>query len=212
MLHEALDASQTERRRIAADLHDGVVQDLVGVSYTLAAHAERLDGEGDAAAGAALRDGASKTRESVRALRTLLVDIYPPNLHRAGLAAALGDLARTYSARGLRTSVEVEPGLTPTEATERLLFRVAQESLRNTFKHANATSATVSIGREDADRLVLEAIDDGHGFDPGRLNGEADPGHFGIQLLRDRAEEAGGDLDVTSVEGRGTTVRMELPA
>jgi signal transduction histidine kinase len=212
MLHEALDASQTERRRIAADLHDGVVQDLVGVSYTLAAHAERLNGEGDAAAGAALRDGASKTRESVRALRTLLVDIYPPNLHRAGLAAALGDLARTYSARGLQTSVEVEPGLTPTEATERLLFRAAQESLRNTFKHANATSATVSVGREDGDRLVLEAIDDGRGFDPGRLNGEADPGHFGIQLLRDRAEEAGGDLDVTSVEGRGTTVRMELPA
>jgi signal transduction histidine kinase len=80
------------------------------------------------------------------------------------------------------------------------------------FKHANATSATVSVGREDGDRLVLEAIDDGCGFDPGRLNGEADPGHFGIQLLRDRAEEAGGDLDVTSVEGRGTTVRMELPA
>src|SRR3954453_13548515 len=88
LLRRALDASQTERRAIAADLHDGVVQDLVGVSFSLAAQAERVNGR-DAEAKAALQTGAAQTRDTVRALRTLLVEIYPPSLHRAGLAAAL---------------------------------------------------------------------------------------------------------------------------
>jgi signal transduction histidine kinase len=210
LLQEALDASQTERRRFAADLHDGVVQDLVGVSYNLAAHAERLDGR-DPEAGAALRDGAATTRESVRALRTLLVDIYPPSLHSAGLAAALGDVARTYTARGLQTSVAIDPDVEPGEETERLLFRVAQESLRNTYKHAAARTATVSVARH-GDRLVLEATDDGRGFDPASAAAAPEPGHLGFDLLRDRAAHAGGRLDVSSAPGRGTTVRMELPA
>ena len=92
LLEHALDASQTERRLIAADLHDGVVQDLLGVSYSLAADAARVNGS-DPEAGAALREGATQTRETVSALRALLIDIYPPSLQSAGLAAALGDLA-----------------------------------------------------------------------------------------------------------------------
>jgi two-component system NarL family sensor kinase len=212
LLQEALDASQSERRRIAGDLHDGVVQDLVGVSYNLAAHAQRLNGDGDRAAAAALHDGAATTRQSVRALRTLLVDIYPPSLHRAGLDAALSDLARTYSARGLQTTVEVEPDVRPPQETERLLFRVAQESLRNTYKHAGASRAAVTV-RQAGDRVVLEASDDGRGLHPGVLAEDAaPPGHFGFRLLRDRAEAAGGRLQVSSRPGGGTLVAMELPA
>ena len=211
LLQDALDASQSERRRIAADLHDGVVQDLLGVSYNLTAHADRLNGEGETEAAAALKDGASTTRESVRALRTLLVDIYPPSLHRAGLAAALADLGRTYTARGLDTSVDVDGELRPAEETERLLFRVAQESLRNTFKHAQAERAAITVGRR-GDEILLQAIDDGRGFDPSLVNGAERSEHLGFELLRDRVEAAGGQLDVSSVEGAGTTVRVELPA
>jgi signal transduction histidine kinase len=211
LLHRALDASQTERRVIAADLHDGVVQDLVGVSYNLAAHAERLNGSADPQAGAALRDGAATTRASVRSLRTLLVDIYPPSLHRAGLAAALGDLARTYSARGVPTTLDVPPDLTLSEPTERLLFRVAQESLRNTYKHAAAGSARITVLTLDR-RLVLEAADDGRGFDPSQTEQRPRNGHLGYRMLRDLIEAAGGRLEVTSVVGHGTIVRAELPA
>jgi two-component system, NarL family, sensor kinase len=212
LLQEALDASQSERRRIAADLHDGVVQDLVGVAYSLSAGAEAVR---DGGAAGLLREGASTTRSSVRALRTLLVDIYPPSLHEAGLAVALGDLARTYSARGLMTAIDIDPDLPDVpDETERLLFRVAQESLRNTFKHAGASHASVGVWRA-GEAIVLEAIDDGRGFDPSLLEGGENggrPGHFGFRLLRDRATAAGGRLSVSSGPGRGTTVRMELPA
>jgi signal transduction histidine kinase len=210
LLQEALDASQSERRRIAADLHDGVVQDLVGSAFTLSAGAEAVE---DPRAAEALREGAATTRSSVRALRTLLVDIYPPSLHQAGLEAALGDLARTYAARGLDTAVEMDSSVKPaSEQTERLLFRVAQESLRNTFKHAGARHATVSVRTGDDGGIVLEASDDGRGFDPEVLEADGRPGHFGFRLLRDRAQEAGGRLEVHSEDGTGTTVRLELPA
>src|SRR4051812_41467256 len=111
LLHRALSASHTERRRIARDLHDGVVQDLVGVSYALSAQAQRLNGHARPEVSTALTSGAQRTRDVVRSLRTLLVDIYPPSLHREGLPAALGDLARTSSARGLRTTVDAPDDL-----------------------------------------------------------------------------------------------------
>ncbi|HEX5926157.1 MAG TPA: ATP-binding protein [Baekduia sp.] len=211
LLRRAVDASEAERRLIAADLHDGVVQDLLATSYNLAAHAERLNGSGDPQAGAALRDGASTTRAGVRALRTLLVDIYPPSLHRAGLAAALRDLARTYTARGVPTSLDMPTDLALTEANERLVFRVAQEALRNTHKHAAATSAHVSV-RTDGDVLVLEAADDGRGFDTALVGAGSPNGHLGYQMLHDLVEEAGGRLEVTSAVGEGTTVRAEVSA
>ena len=88
LLRRAIDASDVERRRIARDLHDGVVQDLAAVSYSLAAAAEEAPAPYDSD----LRTAAAETRHGIGQLRTLLVDIYPPELHRAGLPAALGDL------------------------------------------------------------------------------------------------------------------------
>jgi signal transduction histidine kinase len=210
LLHRALDASQAERRLIAADLHDGVVQDMVGVSYSLAARAEQLNGHGDPEASAALRDSAAQTRESVSALRSLLIDIYPPSLHQAGLAAALRDLAATYGFRGLRTTVEAPPALDVEPAAERLLFRCAQEALRNALKHADATAAAITARLEE-DRVRLEVTDDGRGFDPAVLARRTDEGHFGLRLVRDLVEDAGGRLDVSSRPGSGTSVSVEVP-
>jgi two-component system NarL family sensor kinase len=209
LLRQALDASQTERRTIAADLHDGVVQDLVGVSFALAARAEGLNGS-DPAATAALREGAAQTRASIRALRTLLVDIYPPSLHRAGLAAALGDLATTYSGRGLRTTVAVDDELRLGETAERLLFRCAQELLRNAHRHGGAGTATIAV-RGSGDHAVMAMRDDGRGFDPAVLAERSGEGHFGMRVLTDLVDDAGGTLEVASAAGEGTTVRVEVP-
>jgi signal transduction histidine kinase len=209
LLRHALDASQTERRSIAADLHDGVVQDLVGVSYALAAQAERVNGA-DASAGAALRDGAARTRDSIRALRTLLVDIYPPSLHDAGLAAALADLATTHSARGLVTTITAGEDLQLPEATERLLFRCAQETLRNAAKHAGADHATIALHVHDGN-VVMELSDDGRGFDPAMLERRASEGHLGMRVLDDLVRDAGGRMDIRSRPGEGTTTRIEVP-
>jgi two-component system, NarL family, sensor kinase len=208
LLQRALDASGTERRRIAADLHDGVVQDLVGVSYALSAHAARINGA-DPAASTALVMAADQTRHSVRALRTLLVDIYPPSLHRSGLAAALADLARTATARGLPTTLHASDDVDLGEHAEQLLFRCAQEALRNAGRHAGAGSAVVELGVTDA-RAVLTVADDGCGFDPSQLDGRPAEGHFGLAVLRDLVHERGGMLDVQAAPGRGTTLRVEL--
>jgi two-component system NarL family sensor kinase len=208
LLRRALDASQTERRTIAADLHDGVVQDLVGVSFTLAARAEQLNG-GDRAAKTALREGAARTRDSIRALRTLLVDIYPPSLHTAGLLAALGDVASTYTGRGLLTTLDLPAELRLGEPAERLLFRCAQELLRNAQQHGGAERATIAI-REIGDRAVMDVRDDGRGFDPAVLADRPQEGHFGMRMLADLVESSGGRLDVESAPGQGTAVRVEV--
>jgi signal transduction histidine kinase len=210
LLHRALDASQTERRLIAADLHDGIVQDLVGVSFSLAAQGERMNGHGDAAAGAALKAGAAQTRHSIRALRALLIDIYPPSLHQAGLSAALSDLATIYTSRGLRTTVEIPDDLQPVTTTERLLFRCAQEALRNVQKHASADSVSIRVQAGNP-HVVLEITDDGRGFEPALLDARAEHGHFGLRLLSDLVEDAGGRVDVRSSPGAGTTIRVEVP-
>src|SRR5437764_5592667 len=90
LLQRAIDASNAERRRIARDLHDGVVQSLAGVSYSLAAAADRLDGEpGSGDVGLSLRQAAADTRRSMRDLRSLIVEIAPPNLHAEGLEHAV---------------------------------------------------------------------------------------------------------------------------
>jgi two-component system NarL family sensor kinase len=210
LLRRAIDASDLERRRIAADLHDGVVQDLVGVSYELAAQADRAEVSADPAAALVLRRGAARARDSVRALRALLPEIYPPSLHRAGLGATLDDLATTLTARGIPTTVHVGHDLHVSEPAERLLFRSAQESLRNAAKHSGASAIEVRVEME-GDHAVLDVSDDGRGFDPAVMEQRPAEGHFGLRLLRDLVGDAGGELTVQTAPGAGTRVRVELP-
>ena len=115
LLLRALNASDTERRVIAADLHDGVVQDLAGASYALAVAAEKVDGTPANEVARALRTGADATRQSMRQLRSLLVEIYPPNLRDAGLEPALNDLAAKAVARGVAVDVDVADGVRPSD-------------------------------------------------------------------------------------------------
>lgn len=204
LLHRALDASETERRRIAADLHDGVVQDLVGVSYTLAALSDAADRAGDPGTHARLADTATSTRRAVRSLRSLLVDIYPQSLTDAGLTAAVGDLVA-----GLPSSIAGhlradEPVSLPPEQ-QAALYRAAREALQNVAKHSRATMVTVTIEPRPGGAL-LRVVDDGVGFDPGTPTA----GHLGLQLLRDLAAAVDGRCTVRSQPGSGTTVEFEV--
>jgi signal transduction histidine kinase len=210
LLLRALAASDTERRRIASDLHDGVVQDLAGTSYALAAAADRVDGTAGPEVSETLRDGAKQTRRSIRQLRSLLVDIYPPDLHRAGLAAALSDLVAPLESRGVHARVELPPGLRLEPDAEALMFRTAQEALRNVMAHSDARHVDVSVCLENS-HAGLTIADDGRGFTPAAAEAARGDGHLGLRVLADMARDAGGKLDIDSEPGRGTRVLLEVP-
>jgi two-component system NarL family sensor kinase len=204
LLNHALDASNVERRRIARDLHDGVVQDLAAVSYSLSAAAEGAPAPFDAE----LREAAAETRHGIGQLRTLLVEIYPPELHRAGLAAALGDLLAGCEARGIKTRLDVDPDVELGRDSEALFFRVAQEALRNVVKHAGATNVEVKVGRANG-RVQLLVEDDGAGFDLAQAQGN---GHFGLRILEDLVRESGAELEIDSTPGTGSRISVEVAA
>jgi signal transduction histidine kinase len=205
LLVHAIDSSNLERRRIAADLHDGPVQDLAGVAFSLAAAAQ-ADGGTAEREREALRRGARETQRTIRQLRALLVDLYPPSLHSAGLAAALSDLASPLGGQGLTVELDLDEALALPHAGETLLFRVAQESLRNVVRHADASRVRVHLHGVDG-RAVLAIEDDGRGFEIGDTPAD---GHVGLTLLEGLVHDAGGELRVRSTPGEGTRVEAEV--
>ena len=201
LLRAAVDASDSERRRIARDLHDGVVQDLAGTSFALAAYSRE-----DGAPATRLDPMTASLRSSLRSLRSLLVEIYPPDLHTTGLTAALDDLVAPVAGAGSRVTVEVRDVDGVPDDVVALVWRVAQEAVRNTQRHACAQHLAVHLARH-GEVLVLEVRDDGRGFDVDAATGK---GHFGLRGLQDLIREAGGRLDLRSAPGNGTTVRLEV--
>lgn len=206
LLRRAVEASEAERRRIASDLHDGVVQDLASVSYTLAS----VQGKVDGATGTAIAEAAAGTRRSIRALRSLLVEIYPPSLREAGLGAALSDLTAPLGVHGIEANVELPEDLRFPPDVEALLYRAAQEAVRNVVSHARASHVDIRLQRPDHS-AVLDVADDGVGFSvPDALDQPAS-GHVGLRVLSDLVRDAGGHVEIHSEPGEGARVRVEVP-
>jgi two-component system, NarL family, sensor kinase len=210
LLLRALNASDMERRVIAADLHDGVVQDLAGASYALAVAAEKVDRTPANELAGALRSGADATRQSMRQLRSLLVEIYPPNLRDTGLEPALNDLAAKAVARGVAVDVDVADGVRPSDDVQRLVFRTAQEALRNVVEHAGAETCSIDV-HANGSGVELVVADDGRGFERTVLDERRAQGHLGLALLADQAADLGGTLDIDTTPGTGTRVTLRLP-
>jgi signal transduction histidine kinase len=208
LLKRALDASELERRRIAADLHDGTVQELVAATYGLSAARERVGAEDEAAD--ALQRAETSCRAAVRELRSLLVEIYPPRLHDVGLISALEDLITPLEQSGIEASVESQADLRLPDETTSLLYRTAREALRNTAEHAKARSVRISVARENGS-VTLSVADDGRGFTPGDVLGRPAEGHFGLRLLSDQVRDAGGTLQIDSTPGYGAKLKVEVP-
>ena len=205
LLRAAVDASEAERRRIARDLHDGVVQDLAGTSFALSALAR--DPATPPATSARLNPLNDSLRDGLRSLRSLLVEIYPPDLHAGGLAAALDDLVAPAAASGVTATVDVGELVTADEQAVALVWRTAQEAVRNALRHARCRQLDVQV-QEVTGHLVLRVTDDGVGFVPGAFNAHG----LGLRGLRDLIREADGHLHVDSGPGRGTRVRLEVSA
>ncbi len=213
-LERAVEAGADERRRIAATLHDGPVQELVGASLAVAGAAHVADRAGDAPLAAALQHAATTVRSSIGALRTLLVDIYPPGLAAAGLTATLADLAEGVRRPDLEVVVHVDPEdrLALDPAAQRVVHQVAQECLRNAARHAGPATVLLTLSREDETTVVLDVVDDGRGFDVDEALADPAPGHFGLRLLADAAALPGALLQISSRPGAGTHWRLALRA
>ena len=206
LLRSAMDASDAERRRIARDLHDGVVQDLAGTAFSISALAR--DPDQPAEARTTLRSASGSLREGLKSLRSLLAEIHPPELHADELAAALEDLIAPAGAAGIAASATVEGAETASPEMVALVWRVAQEAVRNAIRHSQASTLAVTV-RADSRCLALEVVDDGVGFVPATTRRA---GGYGLRGLRSLVRDAGGDLEVRSSPGEGTTVRMEVAA
>ncbi len=203
LLVRAVTASETERRHIARDLHDGVVQELAGVSYALSASTVEAD---PSAVSRTVRESGEQVRQSVRRLRSLLVDLYPESLQQLGLEGAMTDLLAGAQAQRLTTRLDFDPAVEVDAAREALVFRTTQEALRNVAAHAEAQSVRVSFGAVNGS-AVLEVADDGRGL----AAPEEDRPHFGLRMLDDLARECGGRLELLPGEEVGTTLRLTVP-
>lgn len=204
LLRSAMDASDAERRRIARDLHDGVVQDLAGTAFSVSALARNP--ETVPGARETLESAGTSLRSSLTSLRSLLAEIHPPDLRAEGLPAALADLIAPAGAAGIQASVSIEGAETASNERSALVWRVAQEAVRNAIRHSGASTLAVTV-RGDGRRIVLEVVDDGVGFEPAAVR---DPARYGLRGLRSLVGDSGGVLEVRSSPGEGTTVRMEV--
>lgn len=215
LLQRAVDASEAERRRIARDLHDGVVQNLAGMAFTLTATAsgireqEAVNGNADVLE--VLEQSAEETRSAMKDLRTLIIEIAPPTLRREGLHAALLEVLRTIKSGGTKTRLELPSNMRLRQDRASLIFRVAQEVLRNVAAHAEATHVSVVL-REIDKMAVLRITDDGKGFSAEDVARRRAEGHVGTNAIVELAEEAGGTLDIESQPGKGTRVTLRVPA
>ncbi len=209
LLVRALEASDDERRRIAADLHDGVVQDLAGISYSLSAVSEQPDAQSPERMRSTVRDAAAATRDAMRRLRSALVEIHPPNLQAAGLEAALADVVAPLSTDHVQTTIDVTDQPLP-EDVERLFYRAAGEAVRNVRRHAGASNVSIRVSCDNG-LAQLEVVDDGAGFTSAQREQSRAEGHVGLSMLEELAVRRGGRLDVASAPGEGTSFVLEVP-
>lgn len=209
LLANAIAASNRERRRVASYLHDGPVQDVAGVAYALAPLADAAERRGETDEASELRTAVGRLRQNVRDLRTLLVDLHPPNLSAIGLEAAIADLVSPLDGRGVEVAVRLDGAERLGPEQEALVFRVAQEAVRNVLAHADARAVVVEL-RATEEGLRLVVVDDGRGFAPETRARQGDEGHLGLSLLEGLVVELGGRLVVRSTPGEGTTVELEM--
>lgn len=200
MARAAWRVEETERRRLARELHDNLGQVLT----TLRMRLERLP---ESAERAAALETTAQALEDVRNMSRLL---RPPVLDDLGLMAALEWLARRMREdAGLPVRVTGELDIDLDEDFETLLFRIAQEALTNTVKYANATRAEIHL-RRVADRLEMRVRDNGDGFDARLIESNEKPKGVGLAGMRDRVSFFGGDLIINSAPGRGATITASL--
>jgi signal transduction histidine kinase len=204
MLQHAVEASDFERRRIARNLHDDVIQDLAGLAFHL--EAEEMHG----VPGQRKLFGSARSilQANVRRLRAVATELYPPDLDNSTLGEALTRLADALQEHGIEVVMTLPDRVELPHDVKVILYRVARESLANIVKHAGATRVIVRL-EATGGTVTLHIDDDGRGFDV--TKGSPD-GHLGLRLIQDAIREADGALRIEPGPGGGTSVTATVPA
>ncbi|HWP94935.1 MAG TPA: sensor histidine kinase, partial [Gammaproteobacteria bacterium] len=205
-----VEAEVASQRQLARELHDRIGQNLAALNINLNILRGRLvELTRDDAILSRLDDSLTLNAETIARVRDLLAELRPPVLEDYGLIAALRAFAERFTTRtGIEVTVEGRELVPrPSPAVEAALYRIAQEALTNTAKHARARSARVSVDYLPVLRLTIS--DDGIGFAAHAM--EAGTGaHWGLRNMRERALAVGGELAIESAPGAGTRVTVTL--
>ena len=199
-------AALEERQKLARELHDSVSQALYGIALGVETAREVLPDNPERAA-KPLDYAVTLAEAGMTEMRALIFELRPESLEKEGLVAALEKQAAVQARHGIRveTTFGEEPDA-PLEAKESL-YRIAQEALHNTVKHARAANVKLKLGR-DFEGIKLEVTDDGVGFDTG---GDF-PGHLGLKSMRERVSRQGGTLEIASRPGKGVRIFARIPS
>jgi two-component system nitrate/nitrite sensor histidine kinase NarX len=194
-----------ERQRLARDLHDAVTQTLFSASL-MAEVLPKIWDRDQAEGIRRLEELRKLNRGALAEMRTLLLELRPTALVEAELDELLQQLSEAISSRaGVEVDLKVE-GSCPMPASAKIaIYRLAQEAFNNIAKHAQASHVEVHLNCSPEDGLALRIKDDGKGFDPERIK----MGHLGLGIMKERAEEIGGQFNINSEAGGGTEVTFE---
>lgn len=208
ILKRSLESWHEERHLLAQELHDGVIQDLAGMSYALHAVIDQLPEGARAdparAAGNVMNDTLAR---SLTALRAVMLDLAPGEVDGPSVVSVLTSLCQRMSTLGLDVTLSVDPDLDVGESAGGLIYRVVREGLRNAEKHAAAKTLLVSVGRR-GDVVEILVSDDGRGMS----STPAEKGHVGLRLLGHMVRDVGGTLALSNDPQGGASLRVEVPA
>nr|WP_255604240.1 sensor histidine kinase [Oscillochloris sp. ZM17-4] len=195
-----------ERNRLARDLHDSVTQSLYSLTLFAEASQRLLSGGSGERAAAYLGRIGETAQQTLKEMRLLVYELRPLALERTGLVGALQQRLEAVEGRaGVAARLRVEGAIALAPAAEEGLYHIAQEALNNALKHAHAQTVEIRLTATDA-HLRLTVEDDGQGFNPHQERG----GGMGLVSMHERAAGLGATLDIASVPGTGTQVRLEL--
>ena len=198
-----------ERERIGMDLHDGIIQAIYGVGLSLEGALHSLE-EDPADAKRRIQHSIESLNQAIRDLRAYILDLRPRQMGNDGLMSGLKRLVIEFRANSLTEAVLIGPekelvDLAPSQSLA--LFHICQEALANAAKHAKAKKVEIALWSTE-DRVLMEIHDDGKGFDMEKQS--ISIGH-GMANMQTRAQSAGGDVDVSSAPGEGTTILAWVP-
>jgi two-component system sensor histidine kinase DevS len=198
-----------ERERIGMDLHDGTIQSIYGVGLALE-NARMLLRENPLVAEDRLQKAMEDLNHTIRDIRNYILDLRPRQLHGESLIEGLGRLVTEFRQNAkldISLAGPKEPLTDLTQVNAMTLFHICQEALANIAKHAKASKVTIDLWTT-SERILLEVSDDGEGFEVERANKTV--GH-GLANMLTRAQNVGGDLDITSGPDEGTSILAWVP-